>query len=923
MALDLSSLPDKPNQSKLDVSALPDQGSAAPVSQPEPFVNRLASGIERATAPLGKAVEAVTGPLVKTAIDITKLPDQVPPLAKPLAEAAVAPVKLGMGALQVANYGMEKLNQAGEYIAEKGGELGVNPNVAAAVGTAISKAPDLYATLTGGGALLKTAGKSAAKKAALVAFNKTRAAEIASMPAQTELVLGDVASATKPVMKLEQLKGAIKERSGEISPKHIGERAKDQMALQREEIAAAGDPAKLAEIKVRQQALREEIIKNKGYTTNEGKFVTTEEAVPLQAEAPPKAIAHELPFASSRSGIEPKPIKVGTKGIELSRKDILDINKKTKAGLQVPEEQLDLLKKMPSKGVPTKPIVPAVPPSPFLPGAESRIKKFGEGAPTDIDKANPLTSRVEFNKRLGDLESTAFEQYKTMGKQANLADEATNKIRIESTPGFKPQTLESETLFNYIESPNKAQFLSELQQIEPKLAQAVQAVEPRVRSAYDNLLEQVNRVRQANGEAPIARRENYVTHFDEMSILDRIGQLNKAGTPEGEALAKEILSSQEAANSAKYARVRDITFRYIRRQMNPDFEKDAVTALERYSRAANRYTHMQPVVNELNASADNLAAKAPNAAAYLKDQADFLAGKVEFVDQAAEKLFGREGVRLVHELSQRAKGNILLGNAGTILKQSQGLLPTVSDNKMSSVARAAKDLLDPDMEDFALTHSNVLEARAADAAARQINSGPVNKQLQSLLSQADYQFAKLAWFSKFHDVMDATKGNLQEALKAAEEFAAMSQGHTSLVNTPPLLRSKLSQELLAFQNQAVANARYITKHLWKGKSVPEASVAALKLGVTFYALQELEEAVLGKKPQGSVTDYIPLVGSMARGMTGPGLSVIIDPLKTRSVESFARAAVRSAFLIQQKVPAGLQVGRQVEKAIFGEKKNGR
>lgn len=909
MALDLNNLPDK-GTPKLNLSALPDKAPQQQPAQPAPMLDRVASGINRLTAPIGKAVESVTTPLIKTALNIAALPDKAPSLLKPAAEVAAAPAKLALSSLDLLGKGTKALEDVGSLAAEKLPEYGVNPNIAAGVGTLISRAPDIYGTLAGGTSLLKAAGKAASKKAALDAFNKVKVPEINTMAGQAELLPKEAGVAAKPVMKLEQLKAATRQPTGEIFVGH-----KNGPIQQRYNELLKADRA------AAQQFLEEELRK-KGFVTKAGEFLSPDQAIAQiegQGPAAQQGLARELPFPSTQSGITPKPINPEAKGIELSRADIQEINKKGKTNVQVPGEQLNLFSKEVPRGKPTQPFKMPVT-SPLLPGADARVKKFATTPITDVSANNPLTSRVEMNKRLGSLEATAYQQYKVMGEQANKAEASTNKIRSTTMPGFKANTIDSETLFNYIESPNKIQFLDELNKIDPSLATRVRAVEPGARRVYDDLLNQVNRVRAVNNEAPIARRENYITHFKELSVLDNVGQLAKAGTPEGDKLASEILkSSNELANNAKYAHLKDITFRYVRRKLSPDFEKDAVGALDKYAKSANRYIHMQPVVNELHASADALEKSAPNAANYIRDQADFLAGKPEFIDQGIEKLFGKEGVKLVHTISQRAKSNILLGNASTVLRQSQSLVPTVSDNRLSSVAKAASNLLDDDMEAFALTHSNVLQARAVEAEGRNIGAGPVGKGLNNLLSQADYQFAKLAWFSKFNDSLASGKP-LEMAVKDAEEFAAMSQGHTSLVNTPPILRSKLSQELLAFQNQALANARFISTHLWKGKTTPEVMAAATKLGVTFYALQQLEEEVLGKSRE-NATDYIPLVSAATRGLTGPGLSVLIDPLKTGSPESFARALIKSAFLVQNKIPAGLAVGKAVSNAVLGAPDN--
>jgi hypothetical protein len=890
---------------------LDQEGNIVPEQQEDSIVNKLASKIESVTKPIGQAVEKVTAPIGQVAGRMISVAESTPPIARPLAEAAIAPVRV----LQGAGMALGALEKGGEMAAEELGKAGVNPNIAAGVGTLISKAPDIIGTITGGGQLIKLAGKSAARKAALRALNDS-AADIAKLPTQVPLPLGEVENVVKPIMKLEKMTAAIKKPTGEIVSGH----GRSVAQIQREmfDLEKAGQPEAA-------HKLFEDTVKAKGLMNAEGKFLTPDEAIKLlegQGQAAQKGFARELPFISSKSGITPKPVLPAKDAIKFTRQDVLDLNKKAGLKLQVPEEQISLFKKPVSKGVPTEPIVEPPLPSKYLPGAEVRLASFKETPATEIGKRNPLTSRVEYNKKLGKLEDTAYQQYKVMGEQANKAEEATNAIRRSAIPEFKPKSIESETLFNYIENPNKTEFMNQLTNADPTLAQQIKVIEPRVRQIYDELLNKVNRVRQAEGLAPIVRRENYVTHFDEISILDAIGELRKVGTPEGTELAQAIIrSSEEVAKGTKFAHVADITFRHIRRALGQDTEKDAVSALARYSKAANNYIHMQPVVNEMHESANLLKARAPNAAKYIEDQADFLAGKTQFLDQALEDMFGKEATNLLYKISSNAKSNILLGRASTILHQAQGLLPTVADNSLNSVRKGMSSLFNTKMEDFALANSNTLQARALDAASRKIGAGPVRKSLQWMLYQADYQFAKLSWFTRLHELR--AKGlPLDQAIKGAEEFAAMSQGHTSLVNTPPLLRAKAVQEAAAFQNQAVANARYLSQHVWKGKKPVEAAQATLKLGTMLYTLQAVEEALLDKqKRTGIVEQFAPMMSALTRGLTGPGMSVLINPLKAKTTDSFIKAAIKSAFLAQNVIPAGGLVGEYVAKGVVGEPQN--
>lgn len=922
--LDLSQMPDKPGK-KLDLSALPDQSQTAQEPPQDTMLNRVASGINRVTEPIGRAVEAVVSPFVKTALDISQLPDKVdesaiPDIAKPvvksLASTAVAPVKAGLMGMQAMGAGFEALEKGGEYIAEKGGELGVPPEIAAGVGTLVSKGPDIAATLTGGGQLLAQAGKAGAKTAAKKAFIESAEA-LKALPKQPAL-LHEGAETIKPVYKLEQLKAGTKQPTGEIE---IGHRSAHIQKAYNDLLAT--DPAAAKDF------LRSELNK-KGFLTKEGDFINPDEAIKLLEGQPQGGLgfALERPFSSTKSGIEPKllPDQPVKGAIEFDRKDILDINKKAKTNLQVPEEQLDLFERQPSKGKPTSPIsMPEKTERSFLEGSKERINEFKVAENIkDVDPKNPLTSRVELNTKLGALESTATKQLKAGAEQSNLARRDALRVQGEFQKDFaiKPETLDSDVLFTYAESPSKAAAYQQLATtVGKEEADKVKAAAEYMKKTHDFYWAKVNEVRQQNGLAPIPYRENYVSHFHEFNVLEKLGLTDKVGTAEGAKIIEEL---GRPVTDNIYGRLKDVVFNHTKRQGDESI-MDAAGSFNRYVNSAENYIKMQPYVNELNATAKTVQSKLPNLAGYIKDQADFIAGKQSAIDAGVEYIFSKPFLQGMYALQQNAVKNVVQGSPKVAMTQLFGELPTFATFPVRDFANGImKQVLDPNLRAVAYNQSQVLKDRAFDLVERNLVAGPVSKQLNNLTSFFDYEVVNHAWITAYLNAL-RTGAPMQEAVAAAEKFAALSQSLTSPVNTPPMLRSKAIQSLIPLQNQQIAYARYLTQQMWKDKTLTQKGLIAAKAAISGSAIAALQQYMFGDRGESPLnpTNWVPLGGVLQRGMGGPVLSSAGDFVNAKTQEGKIRALIRAAFLIQKPIPAGAQVGRFVEKAVMGEKERGR
>ncbi len=594
-------------------------------------------------------------------------------------------------------------------------------------------------------------------------------------------------------------------------------------------------------------------------------------------------------------------------------------------------QQASLFDTAPSKGTPTdffeKPgVTPAMKlsdaiqgkqlPAPFTSGAVDRMNKVqelaGKGALTDIDAANPLTDRVHFNERVeGTDRGVLFDQMKAAGLQKVEARNTVIKERLEvkNKFGIEAGSAESKAAQIYGEAANKDAALQGLESEfgKPKAAK-IKALADHLRTRYDHYWVEVNKTRMANGQDMIPYRQDYFTHFTEFSLFNDLGILGNRPASVLNEIGQQMTSSLDKYSQSKFTRVRDVLFRFTKR-MAGEYDSDAVSGFDRYVSSANNLIKMQPVINELNATADALAKTHPHAATYLKDQANFLGGGMVGMDKMVADTIGKEFLRTYSAMTKNMVGNIVEGNPSVAFSQLFGEIPTFSANPAQDFVRAAfRQATDNKLRAFALDHSQVLMDRAQDAAERNINAGLVRKSLSAVTQFLDVEVAMHAWLTKYTNSIRMGLSS-EEAVKAAETFTAKSQAYTSAVNTAPLLRSRVFQNLAPLQNQAVAAARFISSDLWRGKTVTAAILPAFKLGISSAAAAILTFQIYGKSKL-TPSDDIPLAGTVKRGMGGPVVSSGQDVLKNLddgNPGGVATALGKFALLAQSKVPAGLQI----------------
>ncbi len=221
-----------------------------------------------------------------------------------------------------------------------------------------------------------------------------------------------------------------------------------------------------------------------------------------------------------------------------------------------------------------------------------------------------------------------------------------------------------------------------LQKAAPKKWKEIQEADKWFRAKYDKLLEEVNAVLVKFNKKPIAKRNDYYTHFREIaSLWDEFassGDINPA---------LEGISEFTRPNAKwnPFALAREGGMR---------FEEDAVKAFEAYLKPTLNNKYLTEHIVRHRAAADILAyntTKTRNVNQFIKSlrvAADKLAGKTNPWDRAImEHAIGRAGLRVIRWADRKMAVNRIIGSVSSAIMQTAGIPSSVLKNGSIDTAR--------------------------------------------------------------------------------------------------------------------------------------------------------------------------------------------------------------------------------------------
>jgi lysozyme len=290
--------------------------------------------------------------------------------------------------------------------------------------------------------------------------------------------------------------------------------------------------------------------------------------------------------------------------------------------------------------------------------------------------------------------------------------------------GMGSKSKESELTFKFVEktlAPDEERLIT----------QDIRNTAEYMSKVYDNLLERVNNARRILGKVPIQKRQDYITHTWELSLLDEFYQ-GLSNVPD------------DVINVPSFAKTNSPFFKFaLARLGGKEFEVDAIKAFETYISRA------YPVIynTEVLKSARPLVNRLPsNAYKYFTQYLDETMG---LRPAQADRLVPKSLLRGITWLRVRMGKGAILGNVASVFNQLFTLPNITSMVNPKFIASATLKMGNDNWRAFTEKYSKVLQGRIYEIDFDPTILSKVDNALGFLLHITDKEMVRIAWGAGF------------------------------------------------------------------------------------------------------------------------------------------------------------------------------
>jgi len=419
--------------------------------------------------------------------------------------------------------------------------------------------------------------------------------------------------------------------------------------------------------------------------------------------------------------------------------------------------------------------------------------------------------------------------------------------------GIKPGSLEDQMVMSYGEGRTS---LDDLKAVLPNNWQNVVEADKFFRSFYDDTLNRINEVITKYGYEPVAKRQNYYTHYQELgNVFANIGALLK-----GDALPRDLAGLTADFKPGKQF------FKFGLQRMGGDFTESAIGAVDQYLRpAANQIFHTdsaqrgRTLIKVLDESlAKNKEVDSTHLShfmGWLRDYVNTIAGKKTMMARGTEGVFGREGFSLITAVKQQTSANLVAGNVASALSNFVPLTQAIATtDKPSFVKGLVNTVTNPLLEENNYmidgVQSSFLRRRFPSEGLVHTMWQEIPRKLNWLFETADKFVANTLVAGKYFEGLK--NGSTPEvAMKAADEYASRIMADRSFGQSPQLFQNQGILGLLTqFQLEVNNQVSFMFKDIPRASEGDKAKVASTlaQIFIYSYLFNNVFEFVSGRRP---------------------------------------------------------------------------
>lgn len=395
------------------------------------------------------------------------------------------------------------------------------------------------------------------------------------------------------------------------------------------------------------------------------------------------------------------------------------------------------------------------------------------------------------------------------------------KTEVVDKLGIKKGSKESALVQQYGE---KQITLEELKRRSPKKWKDIVEADKWFRQKYDELLDQVNAVRQQiypnDPEKIIPKRKDYYRHFRDIS--ENIRGIHNIFDSTANIDPRLAGISDFTKPNTKWAS-------FAQRRLGGRFTNDAVDGFLDYAPAASYAIHIDPQIPVFRALRNALANQTLDSKnlnkflEYLNDYANDLAGKTNPFDRNIQKVIpgGRKTFQVINWLNNRVKSNMILGNVGSALSQIANVPAGVAFAKQHAIKGAGKTMLSIFKPNKDIAKSGFIQERYDGYGSklyRQFNESLLSKPRDFavwMLESTDKIGTSFIWNSAH---AKAVAEGIKNPIKYADDVTRSLVAGRGIGEVPLAQKARLFQMVAPFQVE-VANLWHVQRDFLKRKDL--------------------------------------------------------------------------------------------------------
>lgn len=395
-------------------------------------------------------------------------------------------------------------------------------------------------------------------------------------------------------------------------------------------------------------------------------------------------------------------------------------------------------------------------------------------------------------------------------------------------------------------------------------ADKIVAADQWFRQQYDNLIDQVNRVRAqvypGNPDKQIPKRKDYYRHFREMQ--EGFGALvNIFDQPHKIAPGLESISEGTKPKSKWLS--------FAQKRLGEKTDIDAVGGFIDYIRSASYAKNIDPHIQSFRNLREELVNATGNVESaeygqvnnfinFLDKYANDLSGKTNQADRIFQEYVpgGRQAFAAINWLNNRVKANTILANLSSGLAQFFNIPQAVASAGKHSKAGLGDTLASIFKKDMPINESVFIKERYDDPFSK-FDTGLINdakKFAGWIISVGDEIGTKFSWNAHYRK---ALAEGIENPVKYADDMTRDLVGGRGIGEVPLLQKAKVTQLVAPFQLE-VANLWYVLGDFVSKKEFQKLATFSVGMYLMNRGAESIRGSDVGFDPLNAMLDSLDI-----------------------------------------------------------------